>query len=483
MSLDAERSAAISARLGPGVFLLGAVSLWGYVCAALLSSSTLLGIALGRGGIAAGFVAGCVVLLFVSRPRVIAPSRLMDVGVASFTITLGLLAVDLAQTVRENRLRGTAQDAISTYARASDSHVWHGEIYPRQYYPTDRNFQLYKPNVRVTAPVFGERYISSMLRSPTLMKSVLQQRTVTYVIGPEGLREVEPLSESRIFALGDSFVFGFATDEGRCWPDLLGKSLGEPIYNLGVSATGPRPQLELLKYLLERYRGSMRVRQLLWMIFEGNDLENSYDELRPFAPANRASALEGTVADSLLAIPGRIRDTSVLRKLLRGQLTLSTGPMRYGLYEVDGVTLPDPLFRSRQFGDHIFVLDDVEAATRPRDYVMNHPNRRLLDRTFSEMRALSQREAFDVTVVIAPSDARQYGRFFEGFPELSLEPYFVTYVADLSRQMGFGVVNLLEQMRPFAEREMLFYSDDHHWNERGNEVVAQLLQKAMTGHR
>ena len=45
--------------------------------------------------------------------------------------------------------------------------------------------------------------------------------------------------------------------------------------------------------------------------------------------------------------------------------------------------------------------------------------------------------------------------------------------------MHFGVVNLLTLLQPYAGSEMLYYRDDHHWNERGNEVVARLLQAAL----
>jgi len=112
-----------------------------------------------------------------------------------------------------------------------------------------------------------------MLASRILVDFVLELRRLSYSIGPLGLRELEPLSRSHIFALGDSFVLGYATDEGRIWTDLLGAALGEPVYHLGLSSTGPEPQLLLLEYLLSMHSDSMRVRQLLWMIFEGNDLE------------------------------------------------------------------------------------------------------------------------------------------------------------------------------------------------------------------
>jgi acetyltransferase AlgX (SGNH hydrolase-like protein) len=473
-------------RLGPRVFVTGLAILWAYLSAAFLFETTLGSMRIGMVGLLGLFGVGMAVIAAMPRAplatRVIPPASMFAIGLACIGLTVALLFADFALKVRDNVANSRAEESINVEGRTTDATIWHGELYPRQYAPTNRNFRLYKPNVRVTGETYGERYVSSMLKSPTLVAQVLEKRSLSYFIGPDGLRELEPLADSHIFALGDSFVFGFATDEGKTWTDLLGKSMGVPIYNLGVSATGPRPQLELFKYLLEKNTSTMHVQRLLWMIFEGNDLENSYDTFLSDAPAAAASPFEGTLVEPFLSIPERVKGASVLRRLVRGQLTLSSGGPRYGQNEIDGQALPLPLFHSKQFGYRFFVPADVDAATRPMDYVLNHPNRPLLDQTFQEMRTLSQKAHFDVTVIIAPSDARLYGKAFEGFPTLSAKPYFVDYVAELSQHMGFSVVNLLDLLQPAAQTELLYYRDDHHWNERGNELVSQLIAQELTRH-
>ena len=100
-----------------------------------------------------------------------------------------------------------------------DPQIWHGEFFPRWYYPSDMNFNLFKPNVRVEAVTYGEFYEPRMLKSPTLTKSVLRQRPLVYTIDKNGLRNRVSADESRIWALGDSFVFGFSTTEGLTWID------------------------------------------------------------------------------------------------------------------------------------------------------------------------------------------------------------------------------------------------------------------------
>jgi len=471
-------------RIGRTSFRLGALATFAYAFATLPVDRVGNRLGLGTTGVMLVFFIGVVLLVVSTRMRLtwLSTTRMLALGVAGVALVLMLLFADLVITVRDNVARSATEDYTAANVRNRDRTLWHGELYPRMYFPSGESFALYKPNVRVTGETYGERYVSAMLASPTLTRSVLERRTLSYFIGPEGLREVEPLARSRIFALGDSFVFGFATDEGKIWPDLVGSSLGEPVYNLGVTATGPRPQLELLRYMLRTYPDTMHVEQLLWMIFEGNDLENSYRDA-PIAPpvASRASLFEGTIIEPFLDLPVRLRSESVIGRFLRGELTVSRA-RRFGQYEVDGVRLPMPLFHSSRFGYRLFYPADIKAATEPRAYVMNHPNRPRLDKTFREMRELSEKIGFKVVVILAPSDARLYGSAFDGFPALSPEPYFINYTAQLAGDMGFRVIDLHSLLRPFANTELLYYRDDHHWNVRGNEVVAQLITAALRPH-
>jgi len=474
---------ALADRVGPACFRIGVTALWAYFCSLLPFGRVFSSGGATAGGLAT-FIVGCLLILSAPRSPIVRrwlpTTRMLELGMASLALVVVVLAGDLLFAIRDNWLRSRSERLIASDARAGDSTMWHGELYPRTYRPAGESFVLYKPNVRVTGETYGERYVSAMLRSRTLSESVLERRRLSYFIGPEGLRELEPIAKSGIFALGDSFAFGFATDEGKIWPDLLGASLGEPVFNLGVSATGPKSQLDLLKYMLRAHRESMHVRHLLWMIFEGNDLENSYGDAPAAVPAgDRPMLFQGTLLEPFLSLPARVRRTSMLGRLARGELTLSARAARYGQYQIEGVDLPIPLFHSRQFGYRLFVPADMEAATRPRDYVANHPHRPLFDATFREMRDISRNFAFSVTVVIAPSDARVHGSAFEGFPALSPEPHFVNHVASTAAEMGFSVVNLLPLLQPIAKNELLYYRDDHHWNERGNAVVADLIARAI----
>jgi hypothetical protein len=466
-----------------------AVTLWTYVCVVFLYQQSVVGMRFGAAKVALTWAAGTILIIIASawakaRGR-LSPSRMLNAGVAILSLQLSVLVADIGYSMFVNAKRWEAYRAIPDEQRAGDPHVWQGELIPRLYFPTDKNFRLLKPNVELTASTYGLDYNPTMLKSRTMTGSVLQLRRVSYVIGPHGLRGQEPLAGTRLFALGDSFTFGIATDQGKTWTDLLGASLHEPVFNMGVSSTGPRAQLHLLRYMLATNPDSMHVGHLFWMIFEGNDLEDSYDDARAIEPdrLTLATLLEGTVLQALASLPGRFKDESIARRLLDGEISVSTRLRTRALggqYEIDGVPLSVPLYHSTRWGYRLFRPEFVERATKSREYVLNHPHRPLLDQTFQDMRALSQHFGFEVTVIVAPSDARLYGSDFDEFPKLSDKPYFVDYVIELAGRQGFNTVNLLALLQPFARRELLYWRDDHHWNERGNAVVADLLKNHVT---
>jgi hypothetical protein len=243
----------------------------------------------------------------------------------------------------------------------------------------------------------------------------------------------------------------------------------------------------LLEYLIQTKKDFFRPRRILWMISEGSDLEDNYDDWRPLRPLNRLSAaFRRTILEALAAIPVALRDQSILNQLLTGRLTLawpSSHTQENTPYWVDGVRLLWPLYRSARFGYRCFEPYFLKHATMPESYVLEHPNLPRLDQTFRAMAALSTKHGFEVTVILGPSDSRLYGEHFENFPALSKEPYFLNYVERLSRSLGFQTVNLYLLLKPYARNELLHFRDDVHWNERGNEVVAEIIAQQVFGHR
>jgi hypothetical protein len=64
---------------------------------------------------------------------------------------------------------------------------------------------------------------------------------------------------------------------------------------------------------------------------------------------------------------------------------------------------------------------------------------------------------------------------------MSNEPHFSNHVKQVSGEVGFGFVDLAELLAPYAANELIYNRDDTHWNERGHELVAQLLAQQVFG--
>ena len=495
MAIKTESEAGLSKRAWAGRIALGASApltafvgaitlglVWGYLTAvflldepslpirfgrALWLATTLSVVALGYGALVTAFGRG-----WLSLGRV----RLLLISTVSLLVSV--LLMDTAYTLYLNSTASPYPDS----GRVTDEHTWVGELYPRLYFPTDRGFRIHKPGVRVTGTHFGLFYRPSMLASPTLVEHVLEQNTVTIAVNDRGFRESSLMDDATIFTLGDSFTFAWGVDEASGWPGLLESVTGQTVYNLGIHDASPKQELGVLEFVLRTYEESRNLRHLLWTIYEGNDLEESFAEFRPepLSPQDLGRA-RGTVLGLLTSVPDMLKEQSVIWQLRSGRVSLAVQNEagEFDPYSVDGIPLLYPLYYSEALGFRLFYREYVRRAQAPQSYVQDHPNRERLEVVFHDMAALAREFDFDVTVLLAPTAARLHGPFFEDFPEISERPYFLDYVATLSGSVDFEVLDLHELLKPYAASDLLFFRDDDHFNHLGHEVVAGIIQQEL----
>ena len=366
-------------------------------------------------------------------------------------------------------------------SRPFDSAMTWRELYPPLYYPTDRNFRLHKANFSVSGTHYGVLYSPELMQSPTLAKSVFELQEFSCIIDQHGFRNTIPLDQADIFTLGDSFTFGWAIDSAHSWVGILEDATHRPIYNLGIHDSSPKQELELLKYLIETSGNSMKIHTLLWMIYEGNDLEDSHGENRlpnPNNPSHMEQLIEGTVLQSLHEIPFLIKEQAMITKIRDEDIVFripSLQENRSNQNIIDGIQSWFPLYHATNLGPRLFVPQYIERAGKPFSYVLNHPNRPRLDQVFEEMAQLGKEFSFNVIVVIAPTAVRLHGRFYENFPPISDKPHFIDYIATLSEQKGFRTLNLLPFLSTYGDKELLYLRDDDHWNKKGHAVAAEII--------
>ncbi|MFW6089575.1 MAG: alginate O-acetyltransferase AlgX-related protein [Gemmatimonadota bacterium] len=459
-----------------------AVFAWIYVALVLLLGRSVNVVYVGPDVIAVSIplVGAAVYFLFRSMIARGAGRTVLRISLAvGFTVG-GLLAADILYSFRLNARALGKPVLLDT--RLFDPSIAAGELLPRLYFPTEANFRLHKPGVSMRGAPYGGYYSPELMESPTL-EALFKPLPHSWTIGEHGFRDTTPIDEAEVFALGDSFTFGWGVDGEDSWVKRLQSLLGEPVSNLGVHDASPKQELELLAHLLRAHGETMRPRHVVWMIYEGNDLEDSYAERAPVSatePATWSTLADGTVLEGTARLPWLVQRQAIIHRILSGEIVPRSPTSPDGSADrhvIDGVKSWYPLYRSATLGPRLFSPEFIERAAAPASYVLNHPNRPHLDAVFEDMAHLAGDHGFEVTVVIAPTAVRLHGPYYDGFPSTSEVPHFVDYVADLSARMGFRAVDLLRLFEPFADGELLYFRDDDHWNHRGHALAAEVIRR------
>jgi lysophospholipase L1-like esterase len=461
----------------------GIPALYLYVLLVFALGTSVAGVALRVPQVIALFVLGVAAWHFALRERLerlTSPALVLNFSLLSVVLLMLGVGLDLGASALLN-LRAPAFDIAAL--PQNDKNGWAGEWYPPLYYPDERNFRLHKPGFDITGDHYGRYYLPAMLRSPTLVDSVLIRHHMSIHINELGFRETSPLGACGIFSLGDSFTFGWGVTDGATWEDLLERRLGTCVYNLGIMDASPKQELLLLEDFLRR-PGAPTVKRLIWMVYEGNDLEDSFADWNPtLARAGRWQRMKrGTILDLAGELLNRIHTESLAQRLRTGEVSFASPSRRRRdarLYTVDGVQLFTPLFRSPRLGYLLVERQLLNLAAEPEPHTLEHPNRAALEKVFARMGHLSDSLRFSVTVAIMPTAPRTHASAFPLSPAPTTEPYLVNYFERLARSNGFDVVNLLHAFQPYAKTELLYFTDDDHLNGRGSEVVAQVLAEHL----
>lgn len=460
-------------------FAAALAAVWAYLSAVFLFedrvASFTFGIGLWTISIPVAMFLGELLARWAMKGKLLSATVLNNMTALGLSTVVSLILLDVVYTAYLNSSR---TDFDYPLARVFDQNIWTGELYPRLYYPTERNFALHKPNVRVAGSPYGNFYSPPMLNSTMLLDSVLARQPVNIQINSLGFRESSDIDDARIFALGDSFTFGWGVDVTESWPEILGRAISQEVYNLGIHDASPRQELELLKYLFDTYGVSVKPDTLIWMIYEGNDLEDDYSEVVDRYEGPTAVPLfEGTIIEAAESMVRAVRMQSIITRLKRGQIRLRKADQSRvdNPFQVDGVDLVYPLYKSETLGPRLFSQYYVDLAGMPASYVETHWNRRALEDVFEEMGILAESYGFQVAVVFAPSAARLQGPYFDAFPRISERPHFLKFVETLAASSEFSFVNLYELMKPYAQTELLYFRDDDHFNQRGHALAADMI--------
>jgi len=295
-------------------------------------------------------------------------------------------------------------------------------------------------------------------------------RQIRFVTDEHGFRN-EPLGSGSgvrpldLIVLGDSFGVATGTSQEEILSNLLRDNYGLSVYNLSVSRENP--QQEYANLLIEGNRLNTREGTcVLWLIFQGNDLDESYyselQEPRPVTPGLLAR-LAGQISE--------FRTHSPVRALLTPN----------GASEVLDRTFVD----GRQM---LFNESYARRRSRTAEDVMRHPNFEHFKETFDAMERLSEKRRLSIAVTLVPSKEEVYGWVLDGGSPWSTrsEPSgFSTVLRGLCERHGFSFLDvkppLVEASRLYYEKSgaLLWWLDDTHWNGDGQRAAAAAISEKL----
>ena len=125
---------------------------------------------------------------------------------------------------------------------------------------------IHRPHAHQTGSALG----GDIATSYDVPKSDLTQFRWDVTYDGNGFRNQRELERADVALIGDSFVEGLTVTDAELVTSKLSALQGEVIANLGQSTYGPLQELIVLR----RYALPLRPRAVVWLFFEGNDLQD-----------------------------------------------------------------------------------------------------------------------------------------------------------------------------------------------------------------
>lgn len=275
-----------------------------------------------------------------------------------------------------------------------------------------------------------------------------------------------------VVALGDSFTE--AANVGMPWPDVLAAALDLPVRNLGFRGFGPREEMQAF----ELYGDAANVDVVVIGFFEGNDLSNAVTTRgREFQPPSEVTNREMIPTDvsaiterderypMQVDLPGGTQDIA----FLEGYVWANTGSVET-YAESDNLDITARSWRRirEHAPDACVVLAYFPVKSHIYlPYLSESGRTRLIEKAeltlLNDRGELTQRqEALTFDAVLAARGNQRDA------------------VLARAEAEGLAVLDLTPVLQGAAAAgEMVYYTYDTHWNQRGHDLVGGAIGRAL----
>lgn len=326
-------------------------------------------------------------------------------------------------------------------------------------YVPDRELLALPGPDRTVKMGWGRGNLGEMVCLPTE-----EGKTVTLKYDKNGFRNDQDIASAEVVVLGDSYVEAMMTPSAEILTTRLAELQGKPVVNLGQSGFGPQQEY----IVLQRYGVPLHPRTIIWVFYEGNDLDDAYRyEERVSLLGSIWGSLNSTWERSftrslLIASLGLVRGCTPDQRVARNYgIALDENGQERKMYFSDGLRVAS--LTPQELSGLVKTGEAIKAAYE-----------------------LAEREGARFVVAFAPTKFRVYhdiAKFGGESPAASwllndLPDRLRGVVAEISREIQY--LDLTPVLKDAARaNQLVFLLDDTHWGVAGHRVVAEALDKAL----
>lgn len=322
----------------------------------------------------------------------------------------------------------------------------------------------YDKNVLYVGSTFGD------LAAMSGVKNYRETRKITFRTDSYGFRNDKIACENiiDIIILGDSFLVGNGTSQEKILSSLLNEKFGFNTYNLSIPGS---PWHEFMNIQVEFKRiKTNKGTIVLFALFTGNDLDEYYGK------NTNISGFNNTLNRAMVSISS-FRNRSLIR-----QLTERFYHYFFLKFE-NNIIVKDILNKKI-----LFYKPHVHRKDRTVESIIYNENFNKLKMIFSEMEEFAKSNNLNIAVVLIPTKAEIYPWLLNDNPPWTADKKpsgFSVVIKKLCEDLDFQFLDLKpflikEAKHIFDEQiELLYWYDDTHWNDKGHEVVSQIVYNEL----
>jgi len=312
---------------------------------------------------------------------------------------------------------------------------------------------------------------------------------VAYRVNSLGLRDREFSSDKppgvfRILMLGDSFTEGYGVEQAETFSKVLERSLNGgvtgpyQVINAGCASYSP-----VLEYLLLRHRALAWDPDLVILNYDMSDVQNDYlysRGLRRDAQGRIVGAgersLKAYLKSARLFLSRNLASFRWLRHWYKAFASRARPP------SADENNTPRPIVKGDIFADSFgHTRDEIDPDWSPYFAVSGEYIRRIAK--------LLEERGTPFVLTVYPTghlvNEREWGegRRRDGFEARTYRSRVFDYLEALARDENIAFLNMLPGFQAAAAEEFpLYLPYDGHWNARGHQVAAALLEQFLKEH-